>query len=58
MMDNLGVKRVPFEVILALELVGVCLAHDKAVLVASIDICLVQCSFLQALIYHVWCLSL
>ena len=42
MMDNLGVKRVPFEVILALELVGVGLAHDEAVLVASIDICLVH----------------
>ena len=42
MMGNLGVKRVPFEVILALELVGVGLAHDQAVLVASIDICLVH----------------
>ena len=42
MMDNLGVKRVPFEVILALELVGVGLAHDEAVLVASIDIGLVH----------------
>ena len=41
-MDNLSVKRVPFEVILALELVGVCLAHDEAVFVASIDIGLVH----------------
>ena len=33
MMDNLSVKRVPSEVILALELVGVGLAHEQAVLV-------------------------
>ena len=38
----LSVKRVQFEVILALELVGVGLTHDQAVLVASEDVRLVH----------------
>ena len=38
----LSVKRVQFEVILALEFVGVGLAHDQAVFVASEDVRLVH----------------